>query len=214
MKTIVINLVNRTDRKEEVIKEFQRINLTDYEFYPAVKPDIKDVPKTFLPQKSTNYRRGCWGVLQSHLSVIKIAKERGYPEILICEDDVQFLVEKPFEKIEKSLSELPSDWVMLFLSGNHKKPCNKFTNNTVKINYSYSLCSYILNNNYYDLIINLLSNEINIIEEIDIIYAKQIQSKFNCYCITPHITTQRPSYSDILEKKVDYKNVLKNPLIK
>ena len=81
-KVIYINLNKRTDRKEDIVKELDSFNL-DYERFEAIEtPGF-----------------GIVGCGLSHLSVLKIAKERKYENILILEDDFTFLVSK--EEFEK-----------------------------------------------------------------------------------------------------------------
>ena len=72
-KIIYINLDKRTDRKAEIEQELQHNNLR-FERFPAIQ----------TPE-------GCIGCSLSHLQVVKLAKERGYNNILILEDDFMFL---------------------------------------------------------------------------------------------------------------------------
>ena len=84
-KIFYINLERRTDRREEVEGELSKINLLEkVERFNAI-----------------SHVNGSVGCGQSHLAVLKLAKERKYKNVLILEDDFQFLVSK--EVMEENL---------------------------------------------------------------------------------------------------------------
>jgi glycosyl transferase family 25 len=84
-KIFYINLEKRKDRREEIEKELDTFGL-NYERFEAIEtPGF-----------------GILGCGISHLSVLKLAKERKYKNILILEDDFTFIVSK--EEFEKSLN--------------------------------------------------------------------------------------------------------------
>ena len=76
-KIIYINLDHRTDRKKEIENELEKFNLKNYERFPAIK-----------------HINGAIGCSKSHLEIIKNAKQQGYKNILVLEDDFEFLVSK------------------------------------------------------------------------------------------------------------------------
>jgi GR25 family glycosyltransferase involved in LPS biosynthesis len=87
-KIFFINLDNRVDKREQIEKEFDKMNWTNYERYSGIStPDF-----------------GILGCSISHLNVLKIAKERNYQNILIFEDDFMFLVSK--EVVNDNISKL------------------------------------------------------------------------------------------------------------
>ena len=71
-----INLDHRTDRRAEIEGELSRFDLK-FERFPAIAHKIGGV--------------GCG---TSHLEVIKLAKKRGYKNVVIFEDDIEFIVDK------------------------------------------------------------------------------------------------------------------------
>lgn len=72
-KIIYINLNKRIDRRTDIEKDLNDFNL-EYERFEAIEtPGF-----------------GILGCGQSHLAVLKLAKERGYKNILIFEDDFTF----------------------------------------------------------------------------------------------------------------------------
>jgi len=76
-KIFYINLDKRKDRFEQINTELQKMNFPDekIERFRAVE-------------------RGQVGCIQSHIGVLQLAKERHYRNILILEDDFQFIVDR------------------------------------------------------------------------------------------------------------------------
>jgi len=81
----IINMVSRTDRRDETINEFKRANFSlnseQVSFYAAITPDTADG----FPNKGT---KGCF---LSHLNVLREAKARGVNNVLVLEDDIAFV---------------------------------------------------------------------------------------------------------------------------
>lgn len=101
----VINLDRRPDRMESITKEMKYIGW-DFERFSAI---------------DTN---SYMGITKSTFEVIKIAKERNYPKVMIIEDDCGFM---PYSKdllckIEDSCSDL--EFAMFNLSPTQNRPLN------------------------------------------------------------------------------------------
>ena len=86
----VISLTTRNDRREKVSKELKSQKIP-FQFYDAISDE-----------------NPIYGCTASHINVIKIAREKKLPYVLIFEDDAKFI--QPFK-----LPPLPKDWSMLFL---------------------------------------------------------------------------------------------------
>ena len=76
-KIIYINLDRRQDRRADTEAEFAKMEFVDYERFSALE---------FSP--------GIVGCSLSHQSVLKLARKRGYRNILIIEDDFEFRVNR------------------------------------------------------------------------------------------------------------------------
>jgi hypothetical protein len=188
-KIIYINLEHRNDRREQIEHELNNMNLS-YERFNAIK--INDHP-------------GYVGCGYSHLNVLKIARERGYKNILIFEDDFEFLVSK--EKFKEQLnllfsSEIEFDICMLsynLIKGEVYEK-NPFL---TKVLDAQTTSGYIVNHTIYDKLINLYEWAIPLLNStrehwiysIDQIW-KKYQPTTNWYCFTERCGKQRPSYSD------------------
>jgi hypothetical protein len=195
-----INLERRKDRDQKCINELQKNNIIAKRF---IAIDGKSIVNP-----NWNYSLGAFGCLQSHLEIIKEAKNNKYNSILILEDDVVFNdnMENDFKKY---YDQLDGEWDILYLSGNYNKHIQnsfeKITDNIIKCNLTYTTHCYAIKNTVYDIIIDALYKAT---APIDIEYTK-IQKNLNCYAFSPSISSQREGYSDIENKKVNYKKIIK-----
>jgi glycosyl transferase family 25 len=192
-KVIYINLDKRTDRRAELEQELNRF----------------DVP---YERFSAHYNNsGIVGCGYSHLSVIKLAKERNYKNILILEDDFTFTVNK--EKFENLIcsfyenTELAQSCDVLFISYltiNIEKtevvPDNTLVGRLIS---GTNASGYIISNHYYDKLIELYEHNLPLLEQTGQhwIYAndqiwKQLQEKDNWYYFIERIGKQKSGYSD------------------
>ena len=210
-KIFIINLEYRTDRKELMIKELKKYNISNYEFFKAVRPSMQDIMewnnnycehvKKYFPNsdKFLYYQIGQLGCLKSHVEVCKLAIERNYKNILILEDDTEFI--HNLDILYKFSSQINNNYDMLYLCGSHNGPRERITENIVKIKGTNTTGSYLITQNAMKY---LLENIISYSKEIDVFYAQEIQTKFNCFCTLPHISKQRDGYSDIQGSFVSY----------
>jgi len=185
-KIFYINLDKRTDRREEIENELKNYEL-DAERYPAI----------------LNEASGIVGCSKSHLNVLKLAKERGYKNVLILEDDFEFIVSK--EEFEDSLAQffesgLDYDVVMLSYIVQKREPFNDLVS---KIIESQTASGYIVNCNYYDTIIGLYEWSVPLLEQTNHhwLYANDfvwhsIQPQGKWYFFNKKLGKQRSSYSD------------------
>ena len=212
-KIFIINLENRTDRRDEIINEMKKQNISNeqYEFFKAIRPELKDiykwnnnfckdVLKHVQPNNRINYLIGCLGCLKSHREVIKKAIERDYKNVLILEDDTEFI--DNFEKLLDYSKQINNNYDMLYLAGSHLGKKEVISKNIIKIQGSYTTGSYLIKRNVMEYMYNNINNYD---KEVDVFYANNLQNKFDCYCVYPHITKQRDGFSDIQHKHVKYK---------
>ena len=195
-KIIYINLNRRIDRKEEIENELNNFNL-NYERFEAI-----DIPGF-----------GCVGCSKSHLAVLKIAKQNNYKNILILEDDFKFLVSK--EEFEKNLTDFFSlnlHFDVCMLSYGLEKWEELHDNNVVnRMLKSLTTSGYIVNNHYYDKLIEIYETSVVLLEQTrahwlyaaDVAY-QDYQLTDNWYYFKTRIGKQRPSYSDCGECFMEY----------
>lgn len=145
-RIFVINLEHRKDRLAEfyIQMEKTKIDLSKVERFNAFYKPFND---------------GALGCTMSHLEILKIAKERKYKNVLIFEDDFEFLVTaEDFEQKMRDFFTLQLDWNVLMLSYllQHSKPFNLLLGIT---NEAQTTSGYLVNGEYFDTLINCL--EIN-----------------------------------------------------
>jgi glycosyl transferase family 25 len=189
----------REDRRFEVENELNSHGWTNYERFQAIE---------------TN-GFGILGCSKSHLNVLKIAKERGYKNILILEDDFMFVRSK--EEVESELSaffesEFSVDFDVCMISYNliNGKQMDDFPILT-KILDAQTASGYIVNSKYYDTIIELYERTVPLLEETRQHWHfandqawKVLQPNGNWFCFTQRFGKQRPGYSDNSECFSDY----------
>lgn len=200
LKIYVINLDSRPDRWEKIQEEFNRVGITNYERFSAIRPVA--LRPDFLKGKPEGYRIGCYGCLLSHMCVIQKAKEEGLKEVLIIEDDVGF--KQPISVLDDVLTQfIQSDesFDMLYLSGSHIAKCSQVLGNIVRVHNTLTTSSYIIRESIYDYVIENLKN---FNREIDVFYSECVQFTCYCYCTNPHITYQKNDFSDIQQRNVLY----------
>lgn len=195
-KIYCINLDRRKDRWDETLLELSKWELSDsVTRFSAVDGN------TLI--NDTIINNGELGILTTHINIINEAKEKGYKNILIIEDDIEFTEE--ILNLEQYMSSVPEDWDMLYFGGNHNKHMGKQINflneKIIKLNETYGIHCVVINNTIYDLILDLISRRG---KPIDVYYA-DIQKSYNCYGFNPSIALQRESFSDIQNKNVNYK---------
>jgi glycosyl transferase family 25 len=92
-KIFYINLKRERSRDIYMINQFKKLGITNYERFEAI--ECKEIPDKVLwrnfNKRDEKYIKGSIGCRDSHLGIIKLAKERKYKLILILEDDVTIL---------------------------------------------------------------------------------------------------------------------------
>ena len=187
-KIFYINLDKRTDRREQIESELAKMGL-EGERYPGI---------------STPWS-GIIGCGYSHLNVLKLAKERGYRNVLILEDDFEFVVSK--EKMEESLEQLfgfTNDYDVLMISYIIQKSEEVVGSPFIrKIIDGQTASGYIVNQKYYDVLINLYEWAIPLLESTnehwnyanDLVW-KRLQPNDNWFYLVDRLGRQRASFSD------------------
>lgn len=192
-----INLDKREDRRKEIEIELKRMELDAERFSGIYYPPPK----------------GIVGCTKSHLSVILLAKERKYKNVLILEDDLVFLkTRKELDEKISMLFEKKADFDVCFLAYHlHKGEVDKEHPFLIKAEYAATASAYIINEHYYDKLIDLY---VDCIPKLDQTmehwkYAndqawKVLQEKDNWYCFTDRLGRQRDGFSDNANRRLTY----------
>jgi GR25 family glycosyltransferase involved in LPS biosynthesis len=199
---IYINLEHRTDRREEIERELARMDLTD-------KADRFEA--TYIKEQ------GILGCTISHMEAIRLAKNRGYKNVLILEDDFEFLLEKDvvesrLETFFRSKLGRNYDVCMLGFGLVRESPDPTEECDLVKrVIEAQNAAAYIVQEKYYDVIIELYERIIPLLRETKAhwLYAndqawKILQEKDRWYYFIDRFGKQRAGYSDNSCEYMDY----------
>ena len=187
-KIYCINLDRRKDRWIEATNEFNKINCKVGRFSAIDGKKLKIID---TEKKINNSEIGCF---MSHYQILKKIVNSEGDKFLILEDDIVFNnnFNDNFFLYEK---QLPDDWDMVYMSGNNTKPMIKITDNVYKTNGTLALHSYFIKKKTAIDLIKLIS-ESDYNTPIDTLFIKY-QQIANVYVFRPHLTKQRPGYSDL-----------------
>lgn len=194
-KIFSINLDSRPDRWKSAEIQFNKHDL-DVERISAIKG--ADLNLDWPPE----IKEGAVGCSLSHLFTMKMAKQMNLSNYLVLEDDIEFdeNFNEKFSNIYEN--EVPSDWDMLYLGGQHFHGMNlkQISEHVYKCEYTLTTHSFAIKNTVYDKFINRL---IDITKPCDVHFAEE-HKNINAYVIIPHLTWQSRSYSDVENANVDY----------
>lgn len=201
-KIIYINLEYRTDRKAEIETELVKMDLM---------PIVERFEGIRVPEQ------GILGCTKSHLAVIKLAKERGYRNVLVLEDDFEFLVSKT--EFENRLTEffessLGKTYDVCMITVNLYKTANEAESECPmmkRVLSSGSAAGYIVNQHYYDTLIKCWEDAWPLLETTkrhweyanDVAWIK-LQEKDNWYHFIERLGKQRSGFSDNANRIMDY----------
>jgi glycosyl transferase family 25 len=135
MKVFVIHYKKLINRKTHILEQFQKHNITDYEFI-EIDRDYLDEENISMFQE--NYSKSQIAILLSHFYAYKEISDK-YENGLIFEDDV-ILSDNFINIFNKYITQLPEDYDMLFLGNG----CNLHIESYKLIpnNYIYEKCLY------------------------------------------------------------------------
>lgn len=198
---VYINLDHRTDRKEHVEKELDKIGIKGTRFN-AIKMS-----------------NGAIGCSMSHLKILENAKKNKLDHVLIMEDDITFLNPELFkQQINTFFESHQNKWDVILLAGNNIPPYEVIDDTCVKVSRCQTTTGYLVNGHY----INVLATNIKMglthllnkptekhkyaIDRFWFI----LQGSSNWYLITPLTVVQREDYSDIEQRVTNYQEMMQD----
>lgn len=152
-------------------------------------------------RKDYSGRMGCF---MSHLHALRHAREKGYPYVLICEDDVRFMPDKVHSKyIEKGMKELPKDWEICFLGYYEldKKHVRDYSEHLVQPSVPYDNHAYLVNASMYDKIIETYEKELektnHEMRACDVLLAEELTKTGKTFAFKENVAIQNEGVSSI-----------------
>ena len=201
-----INLEHRKDRKEQIENEIRKFDplLSITERFNAIKTN----------DTNDNKVNGALGASKSHLEIVKLCKKRGYKNVLIFEDDFEFLVSKEYlnNLLDIFYSNIKT-YSLILLGTNSSIFKDTKYKGIYNIQHSQTASGYIINESIYDKYIEIVEKSIvNLIKTknrpryaIDIAW-KVLQNEHSySFNKIKRIGQQRESFSDIECRNVNYK---------
>jgi GR25 family glycosyltransferase involved in LPS biosynthesis len=110
MKIFVIHYKKLVDRKNHMLKQFEKYNITDYEFIEIDRDELQKYDLSIFEKNISNPYKA---IFLSHCYAYNQIKDN-YNEALIFEDDV-ILSDNFINILNNYLKELPPDYDMCFL---------------------------------------------------------------------------------------------------
>jgi glycosyl transferase family 25 len=134
-KIIYINLDYREDRRKLMKDFFKEGQIPDNKIirFPAIQHEVGSV-----------------GASYSHIHVLQLAKNNNWKNVLILEDDVEWVnFEENYKKIERLMKE---DWDVFMIGGTY------VDKEELRVKIGYSGYSYIVREHYYHKLIKNLKD--------------------------------------------------------
>ena len=188
---VYINLDHRTDRRAQIIA-----TLAPY----------------FPPEKVTRFRaikreNGALGCTASHLAVIEMAKAKGWNNVLVLEDDAMWTdtFDESYAVLERLVA-MPDRDVIVLTGYN----ANWYIG-SMRLARCTSTTAYLVESHYYDALIENFRESHGWMESgkphhecaLDV-HWQTLHAKDTWYIVLPMLMKQRPSFSDILCRYIDY----------
>ena len=145
-----INLNKRRDRKRNFELNTNKFGLF-IERFPAVQLDRNEVTPN-PHDENWHIKVSC---TKSHFDIIRLARDKGYKNCMIFEDDCQFC-DDFYNKAQECINDLKNfEWDMFFFGGEPNAECVGITNNIVKTRGVYATHAYIINHTFYDKVLEM-----------------------------------------------------------
>ena len=201
-KTVVINLDKRKDRLKRFISRITPLGASlggTVERFSAI--DGNTIPT----EKRNNWSAGAAGCKQSHIDIITECRKNKVKSVLVLEDDVTFVPDFK-DRFKLFMDDVPEDWDMLYLGGNHQAAPKQIKNQVHQV-WVFSTHAYAIKDTLYDHILDTLAPKD---EPIDVSYQRSIHdsSKWKTYGCHPQIAGQEVGHSDVEDRSVDHRPVL------
>lgn len=182
----LINLEKRKDRFVTAQRELNRVGITDFDLVTGI-----------------DLLNGADGIRQTMIGLFThILTETEHAEVLILEDDVEFLNPDVKSAIGLAMSELPQDYDILFLGANCYKPLKPYSKHLLQLTGAVANHALIYTRKAVQELLTIYTdNPLGITDSLMDMY---IVSRGTCYILNPQIAIQRPGFSDIEKRDVDY----------
>lgn len=185
-----INLPTRKDRKYLVQQEFKKIGLKDMNFFSAVRPALE-------AKNENGMTVGAMGTFLSHFSLLEKAYKNGFTDLLIIEDDCEFV--NGFNVLINELwQNLPEEWDMIWIGGNerNKQKARALEHYQIIPGDYYGSHCILFSKSGIEKVYKTIS-VLGVKDQIDIFYSRYIPD-FKQYAFSVPLSTQNWTVGDII----------------
>jgi hypothetical protein len=191
-----INLASRTDRLADIQNECAKMDLA------------AERVEASLPAPGTHAGFACTA---SHIRCLEMAQARGWPYVLILEDDFTFLCSKETldQFVQRVVTSGAVDFDVIMLAYNNQGQQLDDLSPEARglglgrVSHSFTSSGYIVHSRFYDTLLHNLRTSIQVQCLLDIFW-KHLQPRSNWFYTLQRMGKQRASYSDIERRTVDY----------
>ena len=196
---VYINLDHRLDRREKLLKELKRLQISF--------PEVVRVPAFHTPM---NGRKGC---VLSHIAALEVAEKKRWKRVLILEDDCLFSkdvlkIHRAMHHFEETVGE---EWDVLFLGGKFLES-KRVSSLLLQVTKSHRAHAYIVNRPYYCVLkacyvgsYKAMENDTFVVQSsgksLDVTW-NTLQEKGLWFGMVESIAEQDESFSDIVHRSV------------
>lgn len=179
--------------------------------YPERSKRVKELLRDFTYEVHyfNKMSPGWKGCLNSHVSLIRWAKEKKIPFLFVLEDNIE-LVQSDLQKYKRLEDFIlyNKDWDIIYIGGSIVSPfqrCEYFRNQIYRTKGCHGTLSYVISNRFYDCI---LSKEWK--EPIDTVFTKTACQ----FVYEPFMFYRKHDLNSIVEPRFDYiRQVLFHPIV-
>ncbi len=182
-KVFVVNLDERPDRLMAMDYQLNKQGI-EYERFAATKND-----------------NGIAGLLITMKRLFTESLEKGYKNIIVFEDDAEFMIPNVVAFFNHVVTQLPADFHCFHFGINLLSTPERISQNILRIDEAFSSHAIMYSSEGIRLILPLL--DLHPITPYDIILRREVQIYKRCYATFPMICTQSDGFSNI-EKKITY----------
>ena len=195
-RVFILNLDRKPERMKAMSAKMKSLKI-DFERFSAIDGNNLEFDNSgFVPGRGMIENKYALACLQSHLEIIKMAKEKKYRRILILEDDV--MISKNIKVHLQKIKDIPS-WKMLYLGTSQYDWNLEFGKGFFLCRKSLGTFAYAIDESMYEEIILMLQRQNKSIDNI----LSDIQSAHygECFAFYPNICVADVSDSDIRESR-------------
>jgi GR25 family glycosyltransferase involved in LPS biosynthesis len=188
---VYINLSDRKDKRKDLIEELKKLGIPSDKVYRI---------------NATRHFQGFIGCTLSHKKALTLGIIKNAKKMCLLEDDfmLQISPERFHRKVNFALKTLPSDFNVLYLAMTPilLKEIDK-EHSLQKVNKALAMPAMIINANYFQTLYQIYDNAYKSNVPHDLV-TQQYQPTDKWYGFYPQIGGQRPGFSDIELKNVNY----------